>query len=204
MKGQKEKSRLTVFGVDLAGVSHRPTGVCLLSGLNAKPALLYSDRDILEVVEREKPVLVTIDAPLSLPPGRKSIHQRSSHHFRLCDLELKRRKIPFFPITLGPMRMLTERGIALKKKIEQLEIQALEIYPGGAQDIWKIPRAKHDLEGLRVGLQRLGIKGLDNMYSTHELDAVTAAFVGACYLKGKAEILGDFSSGAIILPLPLT
>jgi predicted nuclease with RNAse H fold len=204
MRGQIKKSRLTVFGVDLAGVAHRPTGVCLLSELEAKTTLLYSDKDILDVVEREKPVLVTIDAPLSLPPGRESFHQRNGQHFRLCDLELKRRKIPFFPITLGPMRMLTERGIALKKKIEQMGIQTLEIYPGGAQDIWKIPRAKHDLEGLRAGLQRLGIKGLDSKFSTHELDAVTAAFVGILYLKGKAEIVGDFSSGAIILPFALT
>ena len=204
MRDRIKISRLKVFGIDLAGVTHRPTGVCLLSGLEAKTALLYSDKDILDGVERENPVLVTIDAPLSLPPGRKSIHQRNRQHFRVCDLELKRRKIPFFPITLGPMRMLTERGIALKKKIEQMGIQTLEIYPGGAQDIWKIPRAKHDLEGLRVGLQRLGIKGLDRKYSPHELDAVTAAFVGILYLEGKAEILGDFSSGAIILPFPLT
>jgi len=204
MRDQIKKSRLTVLGVDLAGVAHRPSGVCLLSGLEAKTALFYSDKDILDGVEKENPVLVTIDAPLSLPPGRESIHQRNRQHFRPCDLELKRRKIPFFPITLGPMRMLTERGIALKKKIEQLGIQTLEIYPGGAQDIWKIPRAKHDLEGLRAGLQRLGIKGLDRKYSTHELDAVTAAFVGVLYLKGKAEIVGDFSSGAIILPFPLT
>lgn len=204
MRDRIKKSLWTVFGVDLAGVPHRPTGVCLLSGSEAKTALLYSDRDILDVLEQKKPDLVTVDAPLSLPPGRESIHQKNRQHFRLCDLELKRRKIPFFPITLGPMRMLTERGMMLKKKIEQMGIQTLEIYPGGAQDIWKIPRAKHDLEGLRAGLQGLGIKGLDRKYSPHELDAVTAAFVGILYLEGKAEIVGDFSSGAIILPFPLT
>jgi predicted nuclease with RNAse H fold len=202
MRRRKEKSHLTVFGVDLAGVPHRPTGVCLLRGLEAKTALLYSDKDILDVIEKEKPILVTMDAPLSLPPGRESIQQRNGQHFRTCDLELRRRKIPFFPITLGPMRVLTERGMALKKKIEQMGIQALEIYPGGAQDIWKIPRAKRDLEGLGVGLKRLGIKGLDRNHSTHELDAVTAAFVGILFLEGKAEVFGDFSSGAILMPFP--
>jgi len=202
MRRRKEKSHLTVFGVDLAGVPHRPTGVCLLRGLEAKTALLYSDKDILDVIEKEKPILVTMDAPLSLPPGRESIQQRNGQHFRTCDLELRRRKIPFFPITLGPMRVLTERGMALKKKIEQMGIQALEIYPGGAQDIWKIPRAKRDLEGLGVGLKRLGIKGLDRNHSTHELDAVAAAFVGILFLEGKAEVFGDFSSGAILMPFP--
>jgi predicted nuclease with RNAse H fold len=202
MRGKKEKPCLTVLGVDLAGVPHRPTGACLLKGLEAKTAILKSDQDILDVIQKEKPILVTIDAPLSLPPGRESIQQRNGQHFRACDLELRRRKIPFFPITLGPMRMLTERGMGLKKKIEPMGIQTLEIYPGGAQDIWRIPRAKHDLEGLKEGLKRLGIKGLDGNYSTHELDAVTAALVGILYLEGKAEVFGDFSSGAIIMPRP--
>lgn len=202
MRGKKETPRLIVFGVDLAGVPHRPTGVCLLKGLEAQTALLKSDQEILDVIERKNPTLVTIDAPLSLPPGRKSIHQRNGQHFRACDMELRRRKIPFFPITLGPMRVLTERGMGLKKKIEQMEIQTLEVYPGGAQDIWKIPRAKHDLEGLKTGLIGLGVVGLDGKYSAHELDAVTAALVGILYLKGKAEVFGDFSSGAIIMPFP--
>ncbi len=192
----------TVFGIDLAGVAHRPSGVCCMKGWKAKTTLLHSDEDILDAVERGNPDLVTIDAPLSLPPGRKSIHQENKQHFRPCDLELRRRKIPFFPITLGPMRMLTERGMALKRRIEHKGIQTLEIYPGGAQDIWKIPRAKRDLEGLRVGLERLGVRGLNRNCSSHELDATTAALVGILYLQGKAEVYGDFSSGAIIMPAP--
>jgi len=195
-------SKSIVLGIDLAGVAHRPTGVCYMKGWEAKTALLHSDEDILDAVERERPGLVTIDAPLSLPPGRKSIHQRNGQHFRPCDLELRRRKIPFFPITLGPMRMLTGRGMALKRMIEQKGIQALEIYPGGAQDIWNIPRAKHDLEGLRKGLERLEVRGLNRNCSSHELDAATAALVGILYLQGKAEVYGDFSSGAIIMPYP--
>ncbi len=195
-------SRVVVIGIDLAGVAHRPTGICHMDGWEAKTALLYTDEDILAAVEKENPGLVTIDAPLSLPPGRESIHQRNGQHFRSCDLELRRRKIPFFPITLGPMRVLTERGMELKYRIEGKGIKALEIYPGGAQDIWKIPRAKRDLDGLRDGLERLGIRGLNRNCSSHELDAATAALVGILYLKGKAELYGDFSSSAIIMPCP--
>lgn len=193
-------SELSVVGVDLAGVPHRPTGICFLKKMEAKTALIYSNEDILSAVDRDKPNLVTVDAPLALPPGRKSIHQRNGQHFRPCDLELRRRKIPFFPITLGPMRGLTERGIELKKEIENKGIPVVEIYPGGAQDIWGIPRAKRDLEGLRRGLGRLGIRGLPRNCSAHELDATTAALVGRHYLEGRAEIYGDFSSGAIVMP----
>ena len=193
-------SEFLVVGIDLAGVPHRPTGICFLKKMVAETSLIYSDEDILSAVDRDNPNLVTVDAPLTLPPGRTSIHQRNGQHFRPCDLELRRRKIPFFPITLGPMRGLTERGIELKRKIENKGIPVVEIYPGGAQDIWGIPRAKRDLEELRRGLGRLGIRGLHRSCSAHELDAATAALVGRLYLEGKAEIYGDFSSGAIIMP----
>jgi len=33
-----------------------------------------------------------------------------------------------------------------------------------------------------------------------ELDAVTAALVGELFLRGKAEVLGDFKRGAIVIP----
>jgi predicted nuclease with RNAse H fold len=192
---------LLVVGVDLAGVPHRPTGMCVLENGNAQTMLAHTDDEILGIVDREKPSLVTVDAPLTLPPGRNSIHQRNGQHFRLCDLELRRRKIPFFPITLGPMRVLTERGIELKNALVNKNIQVVEIYPGGAQDIWGIPRVKHDVQGLRQGLRRLGVKGLTDDCSGHELDAATAALVGCLYLEGKAEIYGDFATGAIIMPI---
>ena len=35
-----------------------------------------------------------------------------------------------------------------------------------------------------------------------ELDAVTAAFVGRLFLRGKAEVLGNFKRGAIVIPYP--
>jgi predicted nuclease with RNAse H fold len=192
--------KFSVVGVDLAGVPHRPTGICILRNLGAQTMLAYTDDEILNIIDRERPNLVTIDAPLALPPGRKSIHHRNDQHYRPCDLELRQRKIPFFPITLGPMRGLTERGIALKNMINKNGFQVVEIYPGGAQDIWGIPRVKHDMKGLRNGLRRLGIKGLREDCSDHELDAATAALVGHLYLQGKAEIYGDLSSGAIIMP----
>jgi len=189
-----------VAGIDLAGVAHRPSGWCLLKELKAETALLYSEEEILACVRKEKPELVAIDAPLTLPPGRESISQKSGFHLRPCDEELKRRKIPFFPITLGPMRSLTERGIKLRRVLEEEGFKVIEIYPGGAQDIWKIPRVKHSLSGLRRGLRRLGILGLGSDATGHELDAATAALVGLLLLQGKTEVYGNFAQGTIIMP----
>lgn len=189
-----------IIGLDLAGSPKRPTGFCILRGLRAETKNLFSDDEILAAIFEAHPGLVAIDAPLHLPPGRSSIHERNDSHYRPCDLELRRRKIPFFPITLGPMRGLTERGMRLRAELEGKGIRAVEMYPGGAQDVWRIPRAARDRKGLRRGLAKLGLKGLLTESSDHELDAATGALVGRLFLKGRAEVYGDFDSGAIIMP----
>jgi len=193
-------SHPAVIGIDLAGVSKRPTGICLLEDGRAETMLLFRDKEILAYSRARMPALIAIDAPLNLPPGRRSMADKNGSHYRTCDLELRRRRIPFFPITLGPMRKLTVRGIRLKRRLEAEGFRVVEIYPGGAQDIWKIPRAKRNKEGLRRGLTRRGLRGLTRSASDHELDAATGALVGWLYLRGEAEVLGDFQSGAIIMP----
>jgi predicted nuclease with RNAse H fold len=190
---------LIVVGIDLAGSLRRPTGVCVLHGMKARTHVAFSDEEILHSIDQAKPDLVPIDAPLSLPNGRKTINDRSGEHFRNCDRELQRRGIRFFPITLGPMRMLTERGLALKSKIETLGYRTVECFPGGAQDVWGIPRQHRDLDGLRAGLKRLGVKGLVEATTSDELDAVTAALVGRWFLLGRGEMLGG--EGGILIPL---
>lgn len=189
---------LVIVGIDLAGSSFRPTGVCILSGLMAQTHIAFSDDEILDQVNQSQPSLVPIDAPLSLPKGRKTIHDFSGEHFRDCDLELQKRGIRFFPITLGPMRMLTDRGISLKAKLKKVGYRVAECYPGAAQDIWGIPRQHRDLQGLLTGLRRLGVKGLTEAITKDELDAATAALVGRWYLLGRGEMLGG--KGGIIIP----
>jgi hypothetical protein len=189
-----------VLGVDLGGVEHRPSGIGLLRGFTATTKLLFGDDEILAYVRHTRPSLVAIDAPLNLPPGRRSMADRNGAHYRPCDIELRRLGIPFFPITLGPMRGLTERGIRLADRLAAAGFRAVEIYPGGAQDIWGLPRAKRDLAGLRRGLARLGVRGLGAKASDHELDAISGALVGRLFLRGRARVLGDFSTGAIIMP----
>jgi hypothetical protein len=192
------RTLLVVIGVDLAGSPRRPTGLCLLRGLRAETHIAFSDNDILHVVRQARPDLVPIDAPLSLPKGRRTIHDRSGEHFRNCDRELLRRGIRFFPITLGPMRMLTERGLALKKKLRAMGYHAVECYPGAAQDVWGIPRQHRDRQGLLTGLRKLGLRGLRKTATSDELDAATAALVGRWFLLDRAEMLGD--KDGIVIP----
>ena len=190
---------MSTVGLDLAGVEGRPTGLCILKGMNAETSVVYKDEEIINSIEISKPEVVAIDAPLSLPTGRKSIEQRTNVHLRECDKELLRRKIKFFPITLGPMRKLTTRGISLRKSLESRHCKVMEVYPGGAQDVLGIPRKQRGLERLKAGLEKLGVKGLNDRISDHELDAVTCAFVGRLFLRGGAVIYGTVDK-AIIMP----
>jgi predicted nuclease with RNAse H fold len=190
---------MTTVGLDLAGVESRPTGFCVLRGVKAETSLVYSNEEIVRKTEESKPKIVAIDAPLSLPSGRKSIEQKTKVHLRECDKELLRRGIKFFPVTLGPMRKLTSRGIALRKILESKHFKVIEVYPGGAQDILRIPRKQQGLGKLRTGLEEYGIKGLNDTMTDHELDAVTCAFVGKLYLEGKTITYGTRQQ-AIIMP----
>lgn len=190
---------MSIVGLDLAGVESRPTGFCILENMKAETSLVYKDEEMLKRIEESKPKIVAIDAPLSLPAGRESIEQRTNAHLRECDKELLRRGIRFFPVTLGPMRKLTSRGMNLRRAIEDRHFGVIEVYPGGAQDVLGIPRKQKGLERLRAGLERVGVRGLNNRMSDHELDAVTCAFVGKLLLEGKSITYGN-SEQAIVMP----
>lgn len=189
---------LVVVGIDLAGSTKRPTGLCVLRDLNAKTCVVFSDDDILNFVKEAHPTLIPIDAPLSLPIGRLTIHDRSGDHLRECDRALLRYRIRFFPVTLGPMRMLTERGLALKGKLATMGYQTVECFPGAAQDLWGIPRQRQDRLGLLSGLRKLGVRGLKKTATSDELDAATAALVGRWFLLGQGLMLGG--EAGILIP----
>ena len=188
-------------GVDLAGAESRNTGVASLDMfLQLESAVLHKDGEILEYLLDKDPEVILIDAPLSLPKGRKSLERRSKIHFRECDLELRRRHIPFFPITLGPMRKLTSRGIRLARILRSKGFAVFEGYPGAAQDLMSIPRKGVSKDLLSAGLRRIGLRIEDG--ATHdELDAVTIAYVGLLHLRGKSELIGNVEEGQIMLPL---
>jgi len=190
---------MLVIGLDLAGVESRPSGFCVMQDLRAETCLVYTNEDIIKRIENLKPEIIAIDAPLSLPKGRKSLEERTGVHLRECDRELLKRGIKFFPITLGPMRKLTGRGIKLKKILESKSFKVIEVYPGGAQDVLRIHRKQNGLDKLRKGLEKLKINGLNERMTDHELDAVTSALIGKLFLEGKTETFGRLD-GEIVMP----
>jgi predicted nuclease with RNAse H fold len=197
-------TRACVLGLDLAGSPRRPTGFCALRGRRVTVGHLFSDGEIFEMVQTVRPQLIAIDAPLALPAGRCCLLNTcicaGTTHFRVSDYELRRLGIRFFPMTLGPMRQLTQRGMQLKSAFEDRGFAVIETYPGAAQDIWGIPRQR-DVAGLRRGLSRFRLQGLSRSErSPHVLDAVTCALVGKLYLNGRAWGIGSVDEALMFLP----
>jgi hypothetical protein len=188
-------------GIDLAGVESRPTGFCLLDKkFEIKTKILFTDKEIVQEIKKIKPKIIAIDAPLALPKGRKSLEEKNKVHLRECDKELLKLGIKFFPITLGPMRKLTKRGIKLRKVLEKRGFEVIETYPGAAQDILKIPRKQKGIEKLRRGLIKLRLKIPKKELTGDELDAITCALVGKTYLGGNYLGIGNPKEVLMILP----
>ncbi len=193
---------MNVVGLDLAGSPNRNTGFCLLHRNLCSTSVLHTDEEIISETRMADPDVVSIDAPLFLPKGRKSLEQRGPPHLRVCDKELLRMKIRFFPITLGPMRMLTERGMRLRKIFEGDGFKVIEGYPGAVQDMLGMPRKQAGLEDLRSALMDFGVRGCIKKkdITGDELDAVTCAILGKMYLEGNFQAIGVEDEGFMILP----
>src|SRR5262245_49775550 len=104
-----------------------------MCGRRVETSVVYGDEALVHFIGDLGGTNVGIDAPLFLPLGRCCLRNdctcARTIHFRECDLELRRRGIRFFPITLGPMRQLTERGMKLAQILSKMGHTVLETYP---------------------------------------------------------------------------
>jgi predicted nuclease with RNAse H fold/dephospho-CoA kinase len=197
----------TVVGIDLTGSEARPSGWCGLRGNAAETCMMTTDDEIIAHSMAERPTLISIDSPLSLPNGRIRVEDddpgRSEYGImRLCERELKRRGINVYPCLLPSMQALTRRGMRMAGRFRSEGIPVIESYPGAAQDIMGIPRKGAGIEFLRQGLVDFGISGssLKCRVSHDELDAITSAIVGLFFLSGQYEALRGPSEDALIVP----
>jgi len=190
-----------VLGIDLAGSEKRYSGVCIMDeSLNARTLSLKRDEEIISCAIKENPIVIAIDAPLSLPLGKISLEEPAPIHLRECDRALLKMGIKLFPASLGPMRKLTNRGIKLRKIFEEKGFEVIEVLPGATQDLLGIPRKHQDIKALAKGLKELGIKGIKENMSGDELDAITCAYTALLYLKRKYYSVGNEEEGIIIIP----
>ncbi|MFN3947173.1 MAG: DUF429 domain-containing protein [Aquificaceae bacterium] len=183
----------SILGLDLAGSSKRKTGYAYLRDGDLRVGILYEDEEIFQLAKAFS--LVMIDAPLSLPFGRKSIEDKGPH-LRECDIMLRREGHRFFPVSLGPMRRLTERGIKLANSLKALGIEVFETFPGATYDILGLKRK--DKAALLNFYSRLSVNLEDRSYTQDELDAIACWLAGVCYSFGKAKVFSG-KDGVIVV-----
>ena len=196
------------LGIDPSGSERRISGLAVLSdALAADSWTIITDEDILRTAEDAQPDVVAIDSPLALPKGRccTDSHCKCAVHGIVRETDRAIAKLGYHPYwTLLPsMVNLTLRGIGLKDNLTSMGLKVIEVYPGAAQDRLGLPRKQRGLNSLKDGLSGLGIRFEDpERRRVHdELDAVTAAYVGMCYLQGKYEAVGPSDDFQIILPV---
>lgn len=197
----------TVLGLDLRSGPRYPTGLAVmgLDGRLVDLRVVRTDEAILEAVEVHQPSVIAIDAPLALPEGRDCADATcacaNAGIMREVDRAAARAGYRPFPTLLPSMVRLTLRGIALRETLQAAGHRVLEVYPGMTQDVLGIPRKGTDVEGLRRGLFRAGVRGLPRRRITHdELDAVTCALTGVLYLQRRTEVMGPGIPVPLVLP----
>lgn len=199
--------RYRIVGIDLAGRTSSRTGLCVLQGNDAKTQVLHTDEDILQFVQAERPDLISIDAPLSLPRGRTTVYdddptREEAGILRYCERVLKGRGVNSYPALIKSMQELTKRGIQLAEWLRSQGFPVIECFPGAAQDVIQLPRKRTDESLLKRGLSEFGIRGeFQTVQVCHdELDAITAALVGQFFVSDYYEPLGIPEENDMIIP----
>ena len=186
------------FGSKMAGTTsicykHDDQQLNLIQSEKKKDA----DQFILDFIDERQPHFITIDAPLSVPPG---IYGKGNQYFyRKCDKLLN----AMSPMFLGG---LTARAIALRDKIinDNSSVQIYETYPKGYITSVASDNMRHHykkdldlfLEALRINHPNLQITDLANW---HQADSVLAYLSAFRISTQEAVSYGNINEGLIYI-----
>jgi predicted nuclease with RNAse H fold len=174
----------------------------------------YDDDRIAAFVVETKAQVVAIDAPLSLPAGRccadDSCPCARFGRVRAIDRACFALGLRPFPALIPSMRGLTLRGIALKRRFEDLPagrrghgLTIIEVFPGAVQDMLRLPRKQVGLRRLLAGLHRLGLRDFGDVRPDgDQLDALTAAYMAHLYRQGRYWAMVAPGETPLIFPDP--
>ena len=180
-----------IIGIDLAGKPENPTGWATWENKTVKTSLLYRDNQILEAITQNKPEIIAVDAPFSLP--KRGI-------LRKADREMVKNGYRVFPPTLPAMKILTMRAMKLNRLIAEKEFKTIEVHPTSTCKALSIP--PKDWGKVQTVLTQIGLEGdlKVRTLTPHEIDAVIAALTACLYLRNQTKALGDEEEGYIIIP----
>ena len=148
-----------------------------------------ADQFILDFVEKVKPTLIGIDAPLSLPAAFYG--KGDDYFYREADKKLK----AMSPMFLGG---LTARAIKLKS---QISADMIEVYPGGLSRNLELAQFEYKKKEADYEAMMNKLDWTSELKSTpknsHEFDAILALFITWRAKNNLAQKVGDPDEGLI-------
>jgi predicted nuclease with RNAse H fold len=207
---------MKVIGLDLTASPEKATAFAILTkGTDiVAEGFVTDDEEIIALAEEQRPALVAIDAPLSLPLGLCCLEEScacrsvSSRKGRQCERELSALGIGcYYTTKRSIIKGMVYRATALKEKLEGKGFAVIEIYPYASRVclFGKLPRkttvaGRRGLqEGLRCFIPAIPLIQ-ESLLSHDALDALLAAYTGVLYLKGQTRALGDPAEGLLHIP----
>jgi predicted nuclease with RNAse H fold len=208
---------VTYLGIDLTSSPRRASAYAVLhdDGALADVGPAREDAALLALIERWRPRVVAVDAPLSLPRGLCCLEEAcrcrpaAPDGLKAAERELFRRGISLYATTKRSIiKAMVYRATDLRRVLEEHGVAALEVYPYAAKVcLWGkgIPRKTTPAgrQWLREKLADLvpGLADHRGRPGHDQLDAIVAAYTAYLYGHGLAEGVGDPEEGLIYLPL---
>ncbi len=207
---------MSVMGIDLTASSKRGSAFALLddkAGL-LKCSRFFEPDEIAGSLQKHKPEVVAIDAPLSLPLGLDCLEESHpcspTHDYkgRSAEQDLARISIGcFFTTKRSIIKGLVYRGQDISRSLSNQGFKVIEVYPYATKVILfgkKMP-SKVTSRGLAFLKDRIStmVNGLDEYMDklNHDsCDAILAAYTGWLYCNGQTDALGIPEEGHIIVP----
>jgi len=208
---------MTVMGVDLRSIAKRSsTALCLDDDRRVITWNYFSkNSDLLDLVTLQKPSLVAIGSPLTLPSGlccldpacecKLALPDAKGRH---CELELSRIGIGcFFTNKWSIIRDLINRGVKLKHQLNELGFNVIEVYPYATKVLLfgnQLPRKKSG-EYLRCLSERVislmeGFQGHLDDLDQNTCNAALNAYTGLLHLNDSTDSLGESTEGMLVIP----
>ncbi len=156
-----------------------------------------ADQFIMTFLDGKKPMMIFLDAPLSLPGAY--FGNGEDYFYRECDRELK----GMSPMFLGG---LTARAIKLKTNVEKQKHQVLEVYPGALSRIFELKKLGYKKEVANIPIVADFLKdqlpfsfSMGDLKTWHHLDALLAFLIGYRFINKKSKSYGNQAEGQIIV-----
>lgn len=156
-----------------------------------------ADQWLQDLLSENKPTIVGLDAPLSLPGVYRNLKGCENYHYRHCDMQAS----AMSPMFIGG---LTARAIALSQWIRSnLSAEVIEVYPKlAAQSLELSAKYKKDNTYLDQAQEQLakalgGAQFLEKLSNWHQFDAALALLATLRYSRGEAQKIGREVEGLI-------